>query len=123
MSVEDVSMKALGYGIDRDRFFVTDVLEVEQRIGEAVKRAREESLPTLIEVRTYRFRGHSMSDPAKYRTQAELDDHKKNDPIHLARTKLLAMGLAESRIKTLEEEVEAEVQAAVSFAESSPEPD
>src|ERR1700761_4093 len=77
MSVEDVSMKALGYGMDRDRFFADDVLEVEKRIGEAVARAREHSLPTLVEVRTYRFRGHSMSDPAKYRTQDELDAHKK----------------------------------------------
>jgi pyruvate dehydrogenase E1 component alpha subunit len=123
MSIEDVSMKALGYGIARDRFFATDVLEVENRIAAAVKRAREESLPTLVEVRTYRFRGHSMSDPAKYRTQTELEEHKKNDPIHLARARLLAMGVAEARIKTLEDEVEAEIQAAVSFAESSPEPD
>jgi pyruvate dehydrogenase E1 component alpha subunit len=122
MSVEDVSLKALGYGIDRDRFFAGDVLEVQDRVAEAVKRAREESLPTLIEIRTYRFRGHSMSDPAKYRTQAELEEHKKNDPIHLARARLLSMGLAESRIKALEEEVEAEVQGAVTFAESSPEP-
>jgi len=52
MSIEDVSMKALGYGMDRDRFFADDVSEVERRIGEAVKRAREHSLPTLIEVRT-----------------------------------------------------------------------
>ncbi|HEY5242771.1 MAG TPA: thiamine pyrophosphate-dependent enzyme, partial [Polyangiaceae bacterium] len=92
MSVEDVSLKALGYGMDRDRFFADDVLEVERRIGEAVKRAREHSLPTLIEVRTYRFRGHSMSDPAKYRTQAELDEHKKRDPLHRARTAALEQG-------------------------------
>jgi pyruvate dehydrogenase E1 component alpha subunit len=123
MSIEDVSMKALGYGIDRDRFFATDVLEVEERIKKAVKRAREESLPTLVEIRTYRFRGHSMSDPAKYRTQSELEEHKKNDPIHLARARLLAMGLVEAHIKTIEDEVETEIQAAVSFAESSPEPD
>jgi pyruvate dehydrogenase E1 component alpha subunit len=123
MSVEDVSMKALGYGIDRDRFFVTDVLEVEQRIGEAVKRAREASLPTLIEVRTYRFRGHSMSDPAKYRTQAELDEHKGRDPVHLARAKLLTLGLNEAQVKLLEDDVEHEVMEAVKFADESPEPD
>lgn len=123
MSVEDVSMKALGYGIDRDRFFVEDVLTVEQRIGEAVQRARELSLPTLVEVRTYRFRGHSMSDPAKYRTQQELDERKKKDPLHNAREKLLADGFAESRMKSLEDDVEREVQDAVKFAEESPEPD
>src|SRR5580658_10515263 len=123
MSVEDVSVKAIGYGMDRDRFFVDDVLEVERRIGQAVRRAREESLPTLVEVRTYRFRGHSMSDPAKYRTQAELDEHKKRDPIVLGRTRLVSMGFGEARVEQLEQSVEAEIQAAVSFAESSPEPD
>jgi pyruvate dehydrogenase E1 component alpha subunit len=123
MSIEDVSMKALGYGIDRDRFFAGDVLEVQDRIADAVKRAREESLPTLVEVRTYRFRGHSMSDPAKYRTQAELEEHKKKDPIQLARARLLSMGLAEARVQRIEAEVEAEVLAAVAFAESSPPPD
>jgi len=123
MSVEDVTMKALGYGMDRDRFFVTDVLEVEQRIGEAVKRAREASLPTLVEVRTYRFRGHSMSDPAKYRTQAELDDRKAKDPLHRARTQLGTMGLPDRELLDLEAGVEAEVMAAVKFADESPDPD
>ena len=123
MSVEDVTMKALGYGIDRDRFFAMDVLEVEQRIGEAVKRAREQSLPTLVEIRTYRFRGHSMSDPAKYRTPQELEEHKKRDPLVRAREKLATEGYTEARLDALEKDVEAEVQAAVTFAEESPEPD
>jgi pyruvate dehydrogenase E1 component alpha subunit len=123
ISLEDVSMKALGYGMDRDRFLVTDVLEVEQRLGEAVKRARETSLPTLVEVRTYRFRGHSMSDPAKYRTQAELDEHKSRDPVHTARTKLGALGLGEAQLKALEDDVEVEVAAAVKFADESPDPE
>jgi pyruvate dehydrogenase E1 component alpha subunit len=123
MSVEDVSMKALGYGIDRDRFFADDVLTVEQRIGEAVQRARELSLPTLVEVRTYRFRGHSMSDPAKYRTSAELEERKKKDPLFRAREKLEKDGYAPAMLKSLEESVEKEVQDAVKFAEESPEPD
>jgi len=122
MSVEDVSLKALGYGMDRDRFFVEDVLEVERRVGEAVSRAREHSLPTLIELRTYRFRGHSMSDPAKYRTQAELEEHKKRDPVHRARTALLEQGLGDARMEALERSVEVEVADAVRFAEQSPEP-
>jgi len=123
MSVEDVSMKALGYGIDRDRFFADDVLTVEQRIGEAVQRARELSLPTLVEVRTYRFRGHSMSDPAKYRTSAELEERKKKDPLFRARHQLETDGYVKARLEELEAVVEKEVQAAVKFAEESPEPD
>ncbi len=123
MSIEDVSMKALGYGMDRDRFFADDVLEVERRIAEAVARAREQSLPTLVEVRTYRFRGHSMSDPAKvHRTPQELEEHKQRDPLNKARTKLLADGYGEPRLKQLEDAVEAETQEAVTFAEQSPEP-
>ncbi len=123
MSVEDVSMKALGYGIDRDRFFVDDVLEVEKRIGEAVQRARELSLPTLVEVRTYRFRGHSMSDPAKYRTKDELELQKKKDPLARARQKLVADGYGDARLEQMEKEIEAEVADAVKFADESPEPD
>jgi pyruvate dehydrogenase E1 component alpha subunit len=123
MSVEDVSMKALGYGIDRDRFFAQDVLEVEQRIGEAVQRAREMSLPTLVEIRTYRFRGHSMSDPAKYRSQQELEEHKKRDPMFRARAKLVEESYGESRLKALEEDIEHEVADAVKFAGESAEPD
>jgi pyruvate dehydrogenase E1 component alpha subunit len=122
MSVEDVSLKALGYGMDRDRFFASDVLEVQQRVGEAVQRAREQSLPTLIEIRTYRFRGHSMSDPAKYRTQAELEEHKKRDPLFRARTRLAEMGIADAEVEALERSVEAEVADAVKFANESPEP-
>jgi pyruvate dehydrogenase E1 component alpha subunit len=122
MSVEDVSLKAPGYGMERDRFFADDVLEVERRIGDAVRRAREESAPTLIEVRTYRFRGHSMSDPAKYRTQAELDEHKQRDSLGRARSGLIEQGMAEARIDALEKAVEAEVADAVKFAHESPEP-
>ena len=122
MSVEDVSVKAIGYGMEHDRFFVDDVLEVERRIGQAVRRAREESLPTLVEVRTYRFRGHSMSDPAKYRTQAELDEHKKRDSLFLARSALLERGYGEARVEQIDQSVEAEVADAVKFANESPEP-
>lgn len=122
ISVEDVSMKAPGYGIDRDRFFADDVLLVEERITQAVQRAREISLPTLIEVRTYRFRGHSMSDPAKYRTREELEQHKERDPLVRARKRLEDGGHG-TQLATLEQSVEAEVQAAVRFAEESPDPD
>jgi pyruvate dehydrogenase E1 component alpha subunit len=123
MSVEDVSLKALGYGMDRDRFFADDVLDVERRIGEAVQRAREQGTPTLVEVRTYRFRGHSMSDPAKYRTQAELEEHKNRDPLARARKRLGEGGLGDDVLGELERSVEAEVADAVKFAHESAEPD
>jgi pyruvate dehydrogenase E1 component alpha subunit len=122
MSVEDVSIKGIGYGMDRDRFFVDDVLEVERRIANAVRRAREESRPTLVEVRTYRFRGHSMSDPAKYRTPAELEEHKKRDSLGLARNSLIEQGFGDARLEQLEQSVEAEVADAVKFANESPDP-
>ena len=121
MSEHDVSKKAIGYAMAHDRFFATDVLEVEERIGQAVKRAREESLPTLVEVRTYRFRGHSMSDPGKYRTAQELEEQKKRDPLHTARTKLEA-AMPKAELDALEQDVEREVADAVKFADESPEP-
>lgn len=122
MSVADTSLKALGYGVERDRFFADDVNLVEHRIRAAVTRARELSEPTVVEVRTYRFRGHSMSDPARYRTANEVDGHKERDPMSRARQELVA-ALGEAYVNALDAEVEAEVLDAVKFAEESPEPD
>jgi pyruvate dehydrogenase E1 component alpha subunit len=122
VSVEDISLKATGYGIAHDRFFATDVVEVAQRLSVAIERARKESLPTLVEVRTYRFRGHSMSDPGKYRTPEELDEHKKRDPLVLGRQKLEG-ALSKPELDALEQDVEREIQDAIKFAEESPEPD
>jgi pyruvate dehydrogenase E1 component alpha subunit len=122
LSVEDVSQKALAYGMHRDRFFARDVLQVKEKIGEAVELARSTNEPVLVEVRTYRFRGHSMSDPGKYRTAEEIEQEKKLDPLTRARDHLLHLGIAESEIAGVESEIEAEVQDAVKFAEESPEP-
>lgn len=121
LSVEDVSQKAHGYGIPGDRFFATDVLEVERRVASAVERARRASTPSIVEVRTYRFRGHSMSDPGKYRDAAELDEHKKRDPLFCARSTLVET--AGARLEAVEAAVEREVADAVQFAEQSAEPD
>lgn len=121
MSVQDVSLKATGYGIPGDRFIATDVLEVKKRLSVAIERARKESIPSLVEVRTYRFRGHSMSDPGKYRTAVELEEHKKKDPLVLARTELEKSDHAS--LEKLEKEVEDEIADAVKFAEESPDPD
>jgi pyruvate dehydrogenase E1 component alpha subunit len=122
MSVEDVSQKALGYGMARDRFFARDVLEVEQRIRDAVDHARRDGEPTLVEIRTYRFRGHSMSDPGKYRTPEEIEEQKRRDPLTHARARLLEWGVDEARLSKCEADIEEEVADAIKFAEESPEP-
>ncbi len=122
MSVSDVSLKALSYGMERDRFEATDVLRVRERVGLAVERARTLSLPTLIEVQTYRYRGHSMSDPGKYRTADEIEARKKNDSIANAEKALRAAGVSDDALAALEREVEAAVEDAVRFADESPEP-
>jgi pyruvate dehydrogenase E1 component alpha subunit len=121
MSVEDVSTKALGYGMARDRFFVEDALQVQARMTEAVERARNDSEPTLIEMRTYRFRGHSMSDPGKYRTKDELEERKKKDPVLRTRALLSGKGY-DKDLEAIEAKVEEEITDAIRFAEESPEP-
>ncbi len=121
LSVEDVSTKALGYGMARDRFFAEDVLDVRARLGDAVARARTDREPTLVEVRTYRFRGHSMSDPGKYRTKEELEERKAKDPMHRARAALEKGGHL-ARVEAVDAEIEAAVEDAVRFADESPEP-
>jgi len=121
LSVADVSQKALGYGIARDRFDGEDVLRVRDRVAEAVRRARNESLPTLIEIRTYRFRGHSMSDAGLYRTKEEVEEWKKRDPISYGRMLLERAHVDEKEIVEIETQVQAEIEDAVKFAEESPE--
>jgi pyruvate dehydrogenase E1 component alpha subunit len=121
MSVEDVSLKALAYGMARDRFVAESVLQVRDRLGEAIDRARTHSEPTLVEVQTYRFRGHSMSDPAKYRTPEELEEQKKRDPVMRSRHELVTE-LGEQALVAVEASVEAEVMDAIEFAKSSAEP-
>jgi len=119
MSVLDVSQKALGYGMARDRFDGEDVIKVRDRVAEAVRRARNESLPTLIEIRTYRFRGHSMSDAGLYRTKDEVEESKKRDPLTIGRALLAAAKVDEKEIVAIEEGVKIEIEEAVKFADDS----
>ncbi|HVV81522.1 MAG TPA: pyruvate dehydrogenase (acetyl-transferring) E1 component subunit alpha [Kofleriaceae bacterium] len=120
LAVEDVSMRALAHGMARDRFDGDDVIKVKRRIGEAVARARSTGEPTLVEVITYRFRGHSMSDPGLYRTKEEVEEWRRRDPLNRSRARLLELGMAEEAIAELEASVKAEIEDAVKFAEESP---
>src|SRR5438132_707090 len=83
MSFQDIAQKARAYEIAAEHVDGMDVLAVRAATERAVERARKQSLPTLLEVRTYRFMGHSMSDPGKYRTRAEIEKYQERDPLKL----------------------------------------
>ena len=124
-AVWDITQRASSYNMDREEVDGMDVLAVRESIERAVKRAREESLPTLMEARTYRFRGHSMSDPihSHYRSREEVEDQRERDPIALFRAKLEKDGvLSEETIGEIEEEVRALVAETVDFSNESHEP-
>ena len=123
MSLHDVSKKACAYDMASEFVDGMDVLAVRAATLRAVERARHESLPTLLEVRTYRFMGHSMSDPGNYRTRAEIEKYQERDPIKVFSTSLREKGLLDdARLKEIEDRVHSQVEHAVQFAESSPEP-
>ncbi len=124
MSLQNVAQKSCAYEIASEFVDGMDVLEMRHAIQRAVKRAREESLPTLIEARTYRYMGHSMSDPGNYRTRAEIEKYQERDPIKTFADKLKQTGvLTDEDVSSIEEEVKEEVERSVKFAEESPEPD
>ena len=100
-----------------------DVLEVRQATEIAVKHVREGGGPVLMELNTYRYRGHSMSDPAKYRTREEVDGVRQTrDPIEHAKQELIERGVSEDKLKDMDKLIRAKVAEAADFAESSPEP-
>ena len=101
-----------------------DVLAVREATQRAVERARKDYLPTLLEVRTYRFMGHSMSDPGNYRTRAEIELHQERDPIKLFAASLKEEGvLTDADFEEIEAKVKEQVERSVQFAEESPLPD
>lgn len=123
MSSHDISEKACAYEIASEFVDGMDVLAVREATLRAIERARKDYLPTLLEVRTYRFMGHSMSDPGNYRTRAEIERHQERDPIKLFATSLKEEGvLAEADFQRIEAEVKEQVEKAVRFAEESPLP-
>ena len=98
--------------------------EVHKAIERAVRRAREGGGPTFLEIKTYRYRGHSMSDPAKYRSKEELEEYREKDPINqVLKTITDNKWATEAEIEAINEKVKAEVEESVKFAEESPWPD
>jgi len=125
-SLYDLSQKACAYNMARTWVDGMDVLAVREVLKEAVERARKESAPTLIEARTYRFMGHSMSDPAHghYRTKSEVEEQRHHDPIKTLTAALETIGLIDSEfLEELDQKIRDIVEEGVAFAERSPEPE
>ncbi|MDT7542620.1 MAG: pyruvate dehydrogenase component alpha subunit [Acidobacteriota bacterium] len=123
MSQQDVSQKANSYGLASEFVDGMDVLAVYDATCRAVERARKESLPSLLEVRTYRFMGHSMSDPGNYRTRAEIEKYQERDPVKVFAASLKQKGVIDdAKLKGIEDGVRTEIERAVKFADESPEP-
>jgi pyruvate dehydrogenase E1 component alpha subunit len=119
----DLSKNGAPWGIPGQQVDGMDVLAVKAAADEAVAACRAGKGPYLLEVKTYRYRGHSMSDPAKYRTREEVQMMRsQNDCIENARRKLEALDVDEKDIKAIDDEVKRIIQDAADFAQSSPEP-
>jgi pyruvate dehydrogenase E1 component alpha subunit len=120
----DMSQRADGLGMKRWQFNGFDVVEVYENVKKAVEHARAGKGPVMLEAITYRYRGHSMSDPAKYRKKGELEEKKKADCIDLAVARLKdEFGVSDEELAAAKESTDAEAQRAYDFAESSPEAD
>jgi pyruvate dehydrogenase E1 component alpha subunit len=123
-NVLDIYKLADAYDMPGDKVNGMVPEDVHNAVIRAVKRAREKGGPTLLEVKTYRYKGHSMSDPAKYRTKEEMEEYKLQDPIETTLHKLKEeYKISEQDIEAIKERVKAQVEEAVKFAEESPWPD
>jgi pyruvate dehydrogenase E1 component alpha subunit len=123
-AIHDIYERGAAYNMARQQCDGQDVFAVREAVGQAIERARKEQQPTLLEVRTYRFMGHSMSDAVSgtYRTKAELEEYMKRDPISLLRTHMEEQGeITEEALMAMDEEIKATVQDAWDFADASPE--
>lgn len=118
----DLYKRAVGYDMVGALVNGMDVFEVYRAMRDLAALARE-GKPSLVEVRTYRYRGHSMSDPAKYRTKEEMEERRNQDPILRLKSYIVGKGLADAdELDGIDEEVKEEVLASVTFAEESPLP-
>lgn len=123
-NVLDIYKLADAYDMPGDSVDGMKPENVHYAIERAARRARNGEGPTLLEIKTYRYKGHSMSDPAKYRTKEELEEYKEKDPIEYVLRVIRENNLAtEERIQEINETVRLTVDDAVEFAENSPWPD
>ncbi len=122
-AVTDLSRKAEGYGIEGERIDGMDVLEVRDRVSFHLEQVREKGRPSLVEAFTYRYRGHSAADPEVYREKSEVEEWRLKDPIESFIRLCLEKGvLNEEDVEGVRREADQTVEAAVRFADESPEP-
>jgi len=122
-AVSEIRMKANGYGMKNEQVNGMDVMEVRNAALRLLDEVRNGSGPQLLEIHTYRFRGHSMGDPERYRKPEEIHRWEEDDPIGVYHKYLVANKIStDDELKALEESSAAEVQDAVEFAEASPNP-
>jgi pyruvate dehydrogenase E1 component alpha subunit len=122
-AVSELYRKACAYDMRSERVDGNDVLAVRDAVRNAAKFAREQHEPSLIEAVSYRFRGHSVVDPDRYRDQEEVRSGREHDPITTFASRLMAAGLAgEKEIQEIDERAQREVDDAVKFADESPNP-
>jgi pyruvate dehydrogenase E1 component alpha subunit len=120
----DLSQNGAAWGIPGEQVDGMDVTAVKEAGERAAAHCRDGNGPYLLEMKTYRYRGHSMSDPAKYRKREEVQQMRdQSDPIEKCKRLLLDAGTDEAEIKKIDDEIKAIVQDAADFAQSSPEPD
>ena len=120
----ELADRGAAYGIPGEKVDGMDVLEVKKAGEKAVGHAVSGKGPYILEMTTYRYRGHSMSDPAKYRTKDEVNRmRQERDPIDNVKEKLLAVGLEENVLKEIDVSIRSIVSEAVEFAQNSPEPE
>ena len=123
-SVEDLTDKAKSYGIPGKQVNGMCAVSVYEDVKKAVNYAQENQAPTFLEIKTYRYVGHSMSDPATYRSKEEVAEHKENDPISILKNDMIKEGvISEAAYKVLDQKWKDVATAAVKFAQESPEPE
>jgi len=122
-AVSEIAQKAVGYGMANERVDGMDIMAVRKVASEMIEKIRNGSGPMLLEILTYRFRGHSMGDPERYRKPEEIHQWQENDPIGIYRRYLIAQGVAdEAELNQKDLEADEIIADAVAFAEASPEP-
>jgi pyruvate dehydrogenase E1 component alpha subunit len=122
-SIESLHGKAAAYGMPSHEVNGMELMAVREALSDAIDLARKDKRPTLIEAETYRYRGHSMSDPGKYRSREEVEQMMESDPIQQWSKHLISKKKVEqAELDAIDKEILAEIDAAVRFVDESPDP-